>query len=185
MKAIEELMAEHDAVLAALGILDRITQALVERRSGAQEDLEAILDFFTGFVDGCHHAKEEEHLFPELERRGVRRDGGPIGVMLSEHVLGRKSIAGMKEGLARLRSGEVGAVDAIRRHQSAYGEMLSAHIGKENNVLFPMAERFIPAAVADGLADRFEEFELVKVGPGKHEAYHALLDSLASRYPAS
>jgi hemerythrin-like domain-containing protein len=55
------------------------------------------VDFVRNFADRCHHAKEEENLFPRMEARGVPRDGGPIGVMLFEHEEGRayvRAIAG-------------------------------------------------------------------------------------------
>jgi hemerythrin-like domain-containing protein len=35
----------------------------------ALEHLGQLLDFPKGFLDRCHHGKEEDVLFPELERR--------------------------------------------------------------------------------------------------------------------
>ena len=51
------------------------------------------------FADKCHHGKEEDVLFPELEKAGIARQGGPIGVMLHEHVSGREFIRRMSEAL--------------------------------------------------------------------------------------
>ena len=42
------------------------------------EKLGKILDFFRVFVDRCHHGKEEEYLFPTMEKRGIPADKGPI-----------------------------------------------------------------------------------------------------------
>jgi hemerythrin-like domain-containing protein len=36
-------------------------------------------------VHQWHHGKEEEILFPLLEKKGIPADGGPLGVMLMEH----------------------------------------------------------------------------------------------------
>ena len=77
MEATQELTTEHGAVLVGLKLLDKITAAIEEKDERALEDLERLLDFFKGFVDECHHGKEEDVLFPELERRGVEREGGP------------------------------------------------------------------------------------------------------------
>lgn len=79
MKATQELMNEHNAVLLALQLLDKVGEALEAKSDRAPEHLEQLLDFLKGFVDRCHHGKEEDVLFPELEKHGVPRSGGPIG----------------------------------------------------------------------------------------------------------
>jgi hemerythrin-like domain-containing protein len=40
------------------------------------------------YADRQHHVKEEDLLFLELEKKGMPRDGGPVGVMLMEHQFG-------------------------------------------------------------------------------------------------
>ena len=135
MKPTEELVTEHNAVLVALQILEKVEAALAAGSADAPEHLGQLIEFLRGFVDGCHHGKEEDVLFPELEKRGLPRGGGPIGVMLAEHEIGRKHIRGMSEGLDRLRLGDNSAVDAIRENTTGYRELLKAHIHKENNIL--------------------------------------------------
>ncbi|RPH54228.1 MAG: hemerythrin, partial [Acidobacteria bacterium] len=119
MKPTQELMAEHSAVLVALEVLEKIVGALAARNQQAPEHLEHLLDFLKGFVDLCHHGKEEDVLFPELEKLGVKRDGGPIGVMLMEHEVGRTHVRAMSGGLARLGRGEADAAAAIQASAAA------------------------------------------------------------------
>ena len=64
-----------------------------------------LLEFFTVFVDKCHHGKEEELLFPALEQIGVERDKGPIGVMLKEHQQGREYVQKMKAAISQIKDG--------------------------------------------------------------------------------
>lgn len=182
MKPTQELSTEHNAVLVALQILEKVEAALAAKSDQALGHLEQLLDFFKGFVDRCHHGKEEDVLFPELERRGVKREGGPIGVMLLEHESGRSHVRAMSDDLARLRRGEAAAVVPIHEHALAYRDLLRAHIHKENNVLFPMADRLVPDDVAARLTEQFEEIERDRVGVGKHEAYHAMLHNLKEIY---
>lgn len=75
-----------------------------------------MLEFFTVFVDKCHHGKEEEELlFPAMEQAGVARDRGPIGVMLREHELGRECVRKMKAAFSRLNTGDSqAATDFVR-----------------------------------------------------------------------
>jgi len=182
MKATEDLVREHDAVLVALQVLERVAAAIAAKDERAPLHLEQLLDFFTGFVDRCHHGKEEDVLLPELIRRGVKREGGPIGFTLSEHEVGRAHVRAMADGLARLRAGEAAAAVSIREHALDYRAMLEAHIQNENDVLFPMADRLVPDDVGATLADKFEEIERDRVGEGKHEAYHAMLHTLRDLY---
>jgi hemerythrin-like domain-containing protein len=182
MKATEELIREHDAVLLALQILEKVATAIGARNIEAPAHLEQLIDFFRGFVDRCHHGKEEDILFPELIRRGLSREGGPIAVMLSEHEIGRGHVRALADNLERLRRGEAAAADAIREHAKDYRGLLEAHIYKENNILFPMADRIVPADEASHLAEQFEAIERERVGAGKHEAYHSMLRELKKYY---
>lgn len=182
MRTTQELSDEHKAVLVALEIMEKVEDALEARREGAPEHMEELLDFFRGFVDRCHHAKEEEILFPELERHGLPREGGPIGVMLAEHDSGRRHVRNMAEGLERLRRGDAAGLQEIRGDAEAYRDLLRAHIEKEEQVLFPMADQVVTAEEAEQVRARFEAVERDQVGPGQHIAYHAMLDRLRKTY---
>src|SRR5512137_88398 len=93
MKPTEDLINEHKVISH---VLDSASDE-ASRMSGTGEIrpelVEMLLDFFRGFTDKCHHAKEEKHLFPMLEKRGMSHDSGPVAVMLSEHTEGRSRIA--------------------------------------------------------------------------------------------
>lgn len=182
MKVTDDLKHEHNAVLVALQLLEKIAAAVVAKDDQAPAHLDQLLDFFRGFVDRCHHGKEEDILFPELERRGVPREGGPIGVMLWEHEVGRGHVRAITEELECVKRGDARGAAAITDHAWAYQQMLQAHIHKENNVLFPMADRLVPGDVADKLYEQFEALERDRIGDGKHEAYHDMLHHLKGHY---
>lgn len=182
MSATRKLVAEHEEILDALRILEKVAGDVGNTGNGAMGHLDRLLDFFREFVDRFHHGKEEEVLFPALERRGVKVAGGPIGVMLLEHVTGRGHVRELAEGLGRLRRGDGAAAAAILDHAWGYGDRLRAHIDKENRVLFRMADRLLPEDVAGDLAVRYEEIERDRCGDGKPEAYRALLRDLKGRY---
>jgi hemerythrin-like domain-containing protein len=124
MKATQLLMEEHQIILRALDVLE----AFANR---GQPPPPALLEFFTDFADVHHHGKEEEILFPALEEAGFPHDAGPVAVMLHEHVQGRSLIALLKDPSQ--------FADAAL----AYSAMLRAHIEKENQILFPMADRAV------------------------------------------
>ena len=183
MKAIQELRMEHDAVRLTLKVLDRICQEIeLSGKLGNAQNVDHLLEFFTVFVDKCHHGKEEELLFPALEQIGVNRDNGPIGVMLREHQLGRESVQKMKAAFSQFKTGSVSAAVDFTRNARDYISLLDQHIEKENNVLFPLAEKQLSEAKLAELLKGFEKIEADKIGVGKHEEFHKMIDQLESAY---
>jgi hemerythrin-like domain-containing protein len=148
------------------------------------EDLDAIsqaLDFLTNFADRFHHGKEEKRLFELLTESGLPKNGGPIGVMLSEHTQGRQFIRGMADAFERLRAGEE-AADEFADNALSYVALLRAHIEEENNILFMMAERMFPPTVHERLAEDFARIEAERIGSGEHERYHEMVHTLRDLY---
>ncbi|MDH7515051.1 MAG: hemerythrin domain-containing protein [Bacteroidota bacterium] len=184
MDATRELVEEHEVVLAALNLMEKVVAAMEKPGMESREHFGLLLDFFQVFVDRCHHGKEEEVLFPELERLGVRRETGPIGVMLREHDIGRQHVRAMSEALDRLQRGERGAWDRLQDEAEDYANLLRGHIRKENEVLFPTADRLIPADRAALLAVRYEGIEHRRLLDRTHESLISMLDDLKRKYPA-
>lgn len=182
MKASDELVKEHQGIELML----RIMKAVADKLRGGEQipagQLKSILEFLSVFVDQCHHGKEEEFLFPALEAAGVDRVGGPIGVMLKEHEQGRKLVSNLRDAVTRYTSGDDAASAAIQSTIVEYAALLTQHIEKENKVLFPMADAKLDSARDHALFEAFESLERDRIGPGKHEAFHALMDQLQDAY---
>ena len=178
-KAIDELQHDHDAILSALKILDAMTGKLGSAGAPSAADLGSFIGFLKEFADKCHHGKEEGILFPALTGAGMPKQGGPVAVMLSEHVEGRAFIQQMEKAVS-------GAVDAAAFTQAAqgYAALLRAHIAKENNVLFPAAERLLASADLEKIHAMFEQHEETVIGHGRHEELHRMLKELRTKYPA-
>lgn len=134
-----------------------------------------VADFIKGFADGCHHRKEEEHLFPAMEEAGFPRFGGPIGVMLADHDDGRRYTAGLRAAAECLAAGDRTAVNDVVENARGYVTLLRQHIMKEDNVLFAMAKRALPPEVQDGL---LQAFERVEREDGARDKWLALADRL-------
>src|SRR5262249_51908053 len=171
------LKQEHRVIERVLDALER----MMERDAVEKQFMLLAIDFFRNFADGCHHAKEEEALFPMLERAGVPRDGGPIGVMLHEHDLGRMLIRTMLTNLDAAAAGGAGAIRLGELAARQFIAMLRAHIQKEDNVLFAMADHVLNADRQRELMSSFECKEHSQENGDKHERYLALADQLCER----
>lgn len=161
------LRREHELIVRALALLQGLGGRPVEGEQADDCRRRWLLDFFSMFVDGCHHAKEEEHLFPLLERCGIPRDGGPLAVMCAEHDQGRRL-------LEALRAAEPMRRDIV--HQ--YVALLRSHIDKENLVLFPLADRLLERAGRAELDAAFRAVDETVMGLGAYERLAAALEAM-------
>ena len=168
MKPIEDLKAEHEGILLMLDILERMSERIVAGKSVPIDHLKQVLDFLQVFADKCHHGKEERLLFLAMEAAGVPKENGPLAVMLSEHGRGRLFIAEMKNLVISYEKGESGALLVFTTPALQYVNLLRTHIWKENNVLFPMAEKAVPADKLKLIGEQFERFEKEEIGQGTH-----------------
>jgi hemerythrin-like domain-containing protein len=160
MKATEILRDEHALISTALSLLE-IAAMRIEREEPVTP-LAPLVEFFRVFADECHHAKEEGVLFPELAQRGLPVEGGPLGVMLAEHDLGRRLLALLAADAARLDEPDTRA--RFVKSARDYVTLLGRHIEKENRVLFPMAEHYLGEAQDRWVVAGFATYDRERTG---------------------
>ncbi len=175
------LRKEHEAILRMLDATEELALQINRGERVSPETLSEFLEFFQLFADRCHHSKEEDLLFPLLEQKGIPHDGGPIGVMLLEHDEGRLFIRQMEVSANACARGIPGGAAHWARAARCYVELLRAHIAKENNILFTIAERLLTDAEQQTLAEAFEKAEEEKMGAGAHQRLHAKMERLLAQ----
>lgn len=180
MKPTEDLKEEHEAVKIMLKILDGVCTDIESGKSVKHEHLEGLVAFLREFVDRCHHTKEENYLFPELEKTGVLGVRDLIISLKKEHEEGRQYVNEIEEALSGKESDK--ELPSIVENSRAYIKLLTPHIEKEDNKIFPMADTYLPQAVQDNLLEAFEAVETEIIGPGKHEEFHKWLHTMSEIY---
>ena len=151
------LREEHQLILK---VAHRLEGMLAADNEGAPLDYDTVgrcITFFRLFADACHHGKEEDLLFPGMEAQGLSRDTGPIAVMLYEHDQGRAFVSAMAASLEGARSGDYQAGADLRTAADEFIALIVAHIGKEDNVLFNMADGMIVGVDCEKLCAGYEE----------------------------
>jgi hemerythrin-like domain-containing protein len=86
----------------------------------------------------------------------------------------------MKEAAEKLEAGDGSAREAVIANARGYAALLRQHIAKENNILFPMADRAIPSTSQEKVTQDFDHIEHEETGAGVHEKYLALAERLES-----
>ena len=182
MKATDQLRDEHKGILLMLAILDNVSTKLATEGSLDKSHLEGMLEFFSVFVDKCHHGKEEDLLFPAYEAVGIANKNGPIGAMLAEHAEGRGYIKSMTEAFNEFKKDKNFSGTRIVEYARKYSALLKQHIDKEETVLYPMGDARLSEAKNKELLAGFDKIENERIGSGKHEQFHAMIDKLKNIY---
>ena len=99
-------------------------------------------------------------------------------MMLAEHEQGRQFTRLMRAAAENWQAGDESASAAVRTNGAGYVNLLRMHIQKENNILFPMADRAVPAEKQSAIWEEFERIEREETGEGVHEKYEALAEKL-------
>jgi len=169
VKSIERLVAEHDIIERGLSVLEKVVAQIESGQSVPADFPKWAPQFFRQFADQCHHAKEEDLLFPLLKERGIPEEGGPIGCMLQEHEVGRDCVRRMRE------ASEAAEFDgpAFAAAAKEFIPLLRQHIDKENNILFQMAQNVLSEADDADLTDKFSKVEQERDLDGMHDRYDA------------
>jgi hemerythrin-like domain-containing protein len=180
MKPTQILMDEHRLIEKVIGALEKMVTSSKDGNDIDLERLKKILAFSKTFVDRCHHGKEEDCLFPCLEKKGVAREGGPIGVMLEEHEQGRSFVRQIGERIEEIESGK--SSDSPDRKLlslcNEYVNLLKMHIFKEDNVLFEMAQQRLNIEDENQLIADYDRVEKEKVGAGIHDEMNKLSEEI-------
>jgi hemerythrin-like domain-containing protein len=182
MKPTEILVREHESIKEMLAVIDAICVRLETGERVDPEHLEKVVEFIRTFADKCHHGKEENLLFKELEAAGIPNEGGPVGTMLLEHDTGRGYVRSMHEAVAAYREGDEEAKVRFVQNGRAYSGLLSQHIFKEDNVLYPMADMHLSPSKQEELLEAFEHVEHEEIGEDVHRRMLDLLENLKSIY---
>jgi|TARA_B100002003_G_scaffold137146_1_gene126723 hemerythrin-like domain-containing protein len=183
MGPIDVLMYEHRLIERMLKVLTVAAEHVKVEADG--ETFEKSIDFIRNFADKFHHAKEENELFPLIERKGIAKEGGPIGMMLQEHDVGRNYVKGMANSLRKYKTGDKSQTNIIFRNAMDYVNLLKEHIMKEDNILYPMGNRIISDQERSFLVQRFKEIDAKAAGVGVSEKYHNLVNELEKKFNIS
>jgi hemerythrin-like domain-containing protein len=170
--ATADLRHEHEVILRALAVLERVASRLVSSPPVSESTLTDLVLLLQTFADRCHHGKEEDQLFPAMRAKGV---GDTLAIFREEHDEGRRYL----RTLASHGASSTERAAAARR----YVALLRDHIERENEVLFPMADGLFTAEEHAALAHAYEDVELQVVGAGGHEGLLATLARLDAAVP--
>lgn len=183
-KALEILMTEHRVINSVLSSLLTFINGLTEGDEEGRKMLDRYIDFFRNFADGCHHSKEEDLLFQKMVDFNFPLESGPLAVMNEEHQQARVLVRSMAKHVERKGPFSLDEIAELQRTAMEFAALLSGHIMKEDNVLYPMAQKALPKVeVLDAMLASYPSFEENSVGRKGVERLLDLAEALKNAYP--
>jgi len=143
---IKKLVDEHVLIKRWVALIPEVIKNLeVESEEGRQLILDGV-DFIRSYADKYHHAKEEEILFKYFDE-----DLDILKVMHEDHKQARSHVKAILEALDRKDKAAIG------KHFNAYGDLLSEHIIKEDEILYPWMDKNLSVTQIGELFSKFNK----------------------------
>lgn len=139
---IAQFMQEHSVTLLQLSALNRATRSLAENGFSPETFARAVsaVAFLQEEV-GHHNSREEEALFPVLDRYVE----GPTAAMKQEHKALKRELRKLKRAVRSVseKPASKRGVKDLREQAQIVVQHFVNHIHKENNILFPLVQKFL------------------------------------------
>jgi branched-chain amino acid transport system ATP-binding protein len=182
MHALRIITEEHQNLWRIAITLDQV--AAETATIGPQEEafFSSVFDYIEAFMDACHHAKEDDFLFPVLRERAP--DVRPaIERLQAEHKNGPEVLRHLRLLLAQgLASGQkTDFVTAL----STYTESLRAHIRTEEKEVMPQARQSLQPEDWAPIDAAFLDNQDPLFGQQAQARFQALFHRIASLAPES
>jgi hemerythrin-like domain-containing protein len=150
-----ELMAEHRNILKVIELVQNECDRIGEGKEPDEAFFRDVVLFIRNYADGYHHAKEEDVLFKAMMNNFQSSQNTPVQVMLREHDAGRQYVKGMAEAL------ELKKWEDLVTNARGYCNLLVNHIYKEDNILYPMAERMLSESEKEKVAEAYSRIHSI------------------------
>lgn len=154
-KALDIIRNEHRSIAGVLENLRRLArEGHVPKINAAV--FGAMVNYLENFANVVHHPKEDEYLFAPLLRRSDQAEA-LIAELEREHAAGDQALDGLKQSYARLEATGDAGLPAFARAVEEFARAYYEHMRKEEEQLFPLAERLLTREDWAALDRAFEE----------------------------
>jgi hemerythrin-like domain-containing protein len=172
------LMQEHRTIEKMIEYFRREIGALENGEDMDTDFIFRAIDLMRTFADRCHHGKEEDILFKELEKKNISEEHERIIRGLKEdHVRGRQLIGDLEEARRRNLSGEAESVSDAAEIMKELCDIYPRHIKTEDKDFFLPCMEYFEREELDKMLEDFEDKEKMLL----HEKYNGVIKEMEKR----
>jgi nucleotide-binding universal stress UspA family protein/hemerythrin-like domain-containing protein len=182
-RAIGIIRDEHRSLAAVLHAWMHLIASA--RREGTAPDaalMQGILHYIRTFPVALHHPKEDEYLFRKLRARTSETDA-ELEELERQHVRDRELVS---ELTAMVEAQATSAVDTaeLERAVKRYATFIWEHLGREEGVILPAAERHLTEADWAEINAAFAENRDPRFGGDTDAEFRRLFSRIVNLAPA-
>lgn len=161
MYGLEILYNEHKNILNFTNILEERLIGIIEGEEVDTEFLKRAISFIRIYADTHHHQKEEDILFKKmLDELGTLAEKLIRTGMLVEHDLARFTTGELEKAVFAYEEDQSSKNKLdILAHGMNYVYLLRRHATKEDDVLYPFAEKNLSEEVKDFINEETRNYE--------------------------
>lgn len=163
------LVDEHFLIKRLIALIPDVVKNLNVDSAEGRQLIIGVVDFIRSYADKFHHAKEEDILFKYFDE-----NLDILKVIHADHQQGRSHVKAVLEALDKKDEATIG------KHLTAYGALLTEHIKKENEILYPWMDRSLSISQIGKLFSEFKAAdETIGYSPSKYEEF---IDRLEKKF---
>ncbi len=160
MLPIAPLMIEHRLIEKMIAIIRKQIDRSAQENRIQPEFVDLAVDFIRTYADRCHHGKEEDILFRDLNQKPLSAEHKRImEELVEEHRQGRRIVADLVEAKGRYLRGDLQALTVILDLMRFLVDFYPRHIEKEDKHFFLPIMNYFSAEEKEAMLREEWEFD--------------------------
>lgn len=181
----ENLIKEHKEINKLLDIMSNIATKIRSKDVFYPTDVEEIIDYLIILIEKSHQGKEDEVFYPALILSGISNEIAPLRIIEDEHLLSKHYLKEISCCVVNCKIGNDFSGELLADSLTKYVTVIKKHIKREEEIVFPMANKVFSVEKQHEMIQKFEDIEEKMISRTFLENFNDLLNKLKSKYPES
>jgi hemerythrin-like domain-containing protein len=160
MMPIGPLMIEHRVIEKMIALIDMAVPVIEKTGTVDGRLIDTLVDCIRTYADRCHHGKEEEILFRDLERKKLVEEHRQImNELLEDHKWGRVKVSQLLQAKEEFVGGKQEALTNILVCLKEIASFYPKHIEKEDKHFFLPCMDYFTESERDRMLEEETDFD--------------------------
>ncbi len=178
MQPIGPLMEEHRLIEKMIALMDMQNESFRQENKVDVNFIATALDFIRTYADKCHHRKEEDILFRDLDNKPLSSNHKKtLQELRNEHNQARKTVARLAESKDEYAAGNRENLVVILNSIKELTEFYPKHIEKEDKHFFIPVMQYFNVEEKQRMLQEFREADRALI----HLKYKNVVEELQNQ----
>jgi hemerythrin-like domain-containing protein len=160
MLPIGPLMIEHRLIEKMIALIKKEADQVAAGQEINLNFIEIAVDFIRIYADRCHHGKEEDILFRDLDKKDLAAEHHRImQELITEHKFGRENTKDIVAAKKRYLQGDKAALGVMLDRMQKLARFYPKHIEKEDKHFFIPCMQYFSAEEKEAMLKEEWEFD--------------------------